>query len=225
MKDRFDSFQDPRTVHFSVDDVGNSLSWACKNTPESIWEMHFFGKLRDFHIRFGTEVTLYCFFEICAEVHFVDIPKKYCSEFSEASNWLKFGFHSVNNKPFKKNNDWKNEFAGFCNFLKTNRMGTTDILRVHYWNATAEQELSLAEKGVCTLLISPENKTYFENGIWHRQTRTYFERISDEIKEAVLGIGHSPLIAFTHEQVFENQVSKIEAAFSIYTKNNYKFLS
>jgi len=109
-KDRFDLCNNNKLVHLSIDDVGASLGWLCKNNPRHIWDMRFFNKLREFNTKYGAEFTLYSFYDIggCRSIN--DIPQGYTDDFSMCAGWLKFGFHSRNSERFENDDHYKNAY-------------------------------------------------------------------------------------------------------------------
>ena len=223
--DRFEENKDSRLVHLSIDDIGASLRWACLNLPQSIWDMRFFGKLKELNMRYGAEFTLYCYYDIGNNFCFDSLPAIYLSEFSQAENWLKFGFHATNKLPFSQASDWEKHFAKFSEIIAVHNIGGTDILRVHCWETTDAQECYLQKSGIRTLLIRKQEDDYIKNGIYHRSTNTCFEKISSAISDLVLEIGKPHLIAFTHEWIFEQQISKIESSIELYVNSGYGFFS
>jgi hypothetical protein len=227
--DRFDLCDSNRLVHFSIDDVGASLRWLCQNRPAHIWDMRFFGKLQEFNTKYGTEFTLYIFYDIGSGSVVGDIPQRYADDFLACANWLKFGFHSRNSERFENDNHYKSSYELMQAAIQVLGMGKTDILRLHYWKATAEQKCFLHKAGVRSLLCPSqdekyENGKYCENGIIHRKTDVCFERLS-KVDCAALAVGNPIIAAFTHEKLFEQQIEKIEAALDIFVKNEYVFFS
>lgn len=49
------------TIHFSIDDVINSFRWMYRNQSVSIFDMNFYGTLREWHLQYGLKVSLYIF--------------------------------------------------------------------------------------------------------------------------------------------------------------------
>jgi len=47
-----------RQVYLSIDDVGASLRYLTRSRPDSLFDMRFYGKLREYHMRFGAGFCL-----------------------------------------------------------------------------------------------------------------------------------------------------------------------
>jgi hypothetical protein len=217
-----------RVIHLSVDDVGNSLRWLCCNHPESVWDMRFFGKLLEFHVKYEAKFTLYCFYNIGSELTFSDISAKYAKEFASCSAWLKFAFHSRDNEPFLRDMEWVPAFEAFSKMIGRFGIGGTDILRLHYWKASRRQKHILRSMGVSTLLYPYEDKRYVDGkyhncGIIHRKTNICFEKMVNQNFDKVSF--NSPIVAFTHEKYFEQQARNIEIALRACQNNGYAFFS
>jgi hypothetical protein len=227
--DRFDLCGLPYIVHLSIDDVGVSLRWLCNNHPDSIWDMRFFGRLSELHAKYGAQFTLYCFYDLGGGLTFSDISDSYAKEFAGCADWLKFGFHSRNSEPFSKDIDWIFAFEATSAAIRRLGMGTTDILRLHYWKASQEQKHRLRDMGVVTLLYPNEDdryaeEKYIDSGIVHRRTAICFEKMLD-INELSLHIGNRVIAAFTHEKCFEMSLVNIEFALKIWTQNGYSIMN
>lgn len=84
-------------VHFSIDDVSNSLYDLTKNEKKysSAFEQPFFRYLKTLNDRYSIVVSLYCFYEHNGFT-LADCTDKFSKDFSENSSWLKFGYHAWN---------------------------------------------------------------------------------------------------------------------------------
>ena len=84
-------------IHFSVDDTIEIFRYLTQNNCRSVFEnpvLSYFKKLNE---EYGFTVSMYCFYEkdgfnlsMCSD--------KYKKEFEENANWLKFGFHALDDK-------------------------------------------------------------------------------------------------------------------------------
>lgn len=216
-----------KKVHFSIDDVCASFSYIQKNHPQSIFDMRLYGQLLDWHIKYGLIVSLYCIYND-NDFNLSMVPDKYKSEFYDSRDWLKFGFHSLDDKPFKEDKDYVNSFNKMLEFTSKMKMGTTSVLRLHSWEVTDEQELFLKSRGVDTLLLSKDGNyddegKYYNNGIIHRRTDCWMEKMCN-INCKELGIGRDYIVLFTHEWSFDQQKKRIDRAFEILQNNEYVFI-
>lgn len=110
-----------RTIHMSFDDVINSFDDITKNDYDSIFQNDFFGFLEELHEKYGAVFSLYVFYENEDQTfNLSDMSDKYVKEFKENSQWLKFGFHSLNSqKNYKKvkKEEAKNDYNVVINEL------------------------------------------------------------------------------------------------------------
>lgn len=77
-------------VHFSIDDVIESLKWVYQNRPKSIFEEPMFGTLKKWHESYGINCDLYVF-EMTAGFQLTDLQDNYWEELAKESDWLKLG--------------------------------------------------------------------------------------------------------------------------------------
>ena len=93
----------PRMLHISWDDTIGSLYDLYTNNRQSIFDSPFFGALKSMHDTYGCVFSCYCFLhyldtdEATTLYSLRDVPNTWASEFESNSDWLRFGFHSVNN--------------------------------------------------------------------------------------------------------------------------------
>ncbi len=117
-------------VHFSIDDVCDTLRWCAYNQPKSIFDMDFFGDLKKWHEKHGIKATLYCFFknkDFCV----TQLPDRYCEELRKEHDWLRLAYHgSMDEKAGKE--VFQQEKEAFEKIL-----GREDVsaIRLHRWNA------------------------------------------------------------------------------------------
>ena len=194
------------------------------NKPQSILDMRFFSKLYDWHLRYGALFTLHCYCFIKNQDYSIsEIPQRFAKDFQKHRNWLRFGFHSCTNLPFVDETDYEIAFLNFIQTAQKLQMNSTNILRLHYWNATNRQKQFLYKSGIRVLLYPTDTKCFTKCGLEHWCTNFAFEELSI-LNEQSLCMGESKVVAFTHEWCFEQQIEKIEFALRLYKKNNYVFI-
>lgn len=220
-----------KTAHYSIDDVWKSLRYLERNRPDSLFDMRFYGTLKDFNERFQARFSLYCIMRAPSEGYsFLDLPEVYRSEFADCADWLRFGFHSVTDKPFAQTDSYEEEFLAFDEKVKLLGMGKADILRLHSWNIRDEQIDFLKDHGV-TAILSPDEVglPYDESGYFTRRdmlfkrTDIWLEKTED-IVEKWTETSQKNCTVFTHEWCFDEQKDKMETVLSLHNKGGYQFL-
>lgn len=117
-------------VHFSIDDVGNTLRWCTYNHPESIFDMDFFGDLKNWHEKYGFKVTLYCFFDNGNDFCMEDLPIRYLEELRNQCGWLRMAYHGISDEKVGKGN-FLEEKKRFDEMIGKDL--STSIVRLHCW--------------------------------------------------------------------------------------------
>lgn len=94
-----------KMIHFSFDDTIASLRDLTENASayDSMFDQPFFGALKTLHDTYGAVFSCYCFYQILnssdttvVDFSLEDVTDAYADEFSANSDWLRFGFHSLN---------------------------------------------------------------------------------------------------------------------------------
>lgn len=216
-------------VHYSIDDVWKSLLWLTEHRPSSLFEMRFFGTLKYFHETFDAKFTLYCIAE-GPGYSFCRIPPDYREEFLENSAWLRFGFHSVTDQPFKETESYQESFFAFVKKQEELGMGKTDTLRLHSWGIRDDQLDFLRSQGISTILYPDEaHLPYDENGLFmrkgmvFRRTGVWLEK-KEYIDGDMLKTGGGVCTVFTHEWCFDREKDKMEKALFLHNASGYCFL-
>lgn len=131
-------------IHFSVDDVLNSLRWCAFHRPDSIFNMDFYGDLKKWHESYGIKVTLYCFFGNRSDFCVEDLPNRYWEELKNQCGWLHMAYHGsmdekVGKETFLLEKERFDELIG--------KSLSTSIVRLHCWKAP-EGVFTRGAKGV-----------------------------------------------------------------------------
>lgn len=217
-----------KKVHLSIDDVCNAFRWLANNRPESLFDMRLFGKLYEWHEKYGISFSLYCFAET-EGFKLLDIPQCYAKDFANSREWLKFGYHGRCAMRFEDDKEYDIGFEMFKQVSDNLMMKRTDILRLHNWYATSEQKKYLHKMGIKTLLYPDvvelpyeDNDMFIDCSLEHWKTHIRFEYLQ-ELSESSLKVGKERIVAFTHEKYFDGEADKIEKAIKIYMENGYDF--
>lgn len=78
--------------HYSFDDVSICFTNLSNNSYESLFDEPFFNKLQELHNNYNAKFSLYTYTDILTSV-----PVTFANDFSNASSWLKIGYHSYKN--------------------------------------------------------------------------------------------------------------------------------
>lgn len=91
------SFASDKIIHFSIDDVSMCFQDLTKNEHKytSIFQNNFLKYLKTLHVKYDAKISLYCVFQN-KDFTLDMVPSKWQSDFSENSDWLKFGYHCYN---------------------------------------------------------------------------------------------------------------------------------
>jgi hypothetical protein len=217
-----------KTVHFSVDDVMFRLRDA--NDCDSVFDVPFFAKLKEWHDGFGLRATCYCY-AMTDKWLISELSDKSAPDFKRSREWLRFGFHAKRDLALAEESGYAAGFELVSATMRRLGAGMTDTIRCHCWDATPKQKEFLRSKGIKTLLTRDDDAlpygnddTFVEHGLLHRRTRVRFEEL-ERAREDSLHIGREHIVAFTHEWCFEDQILKIEEALRLWTGAGYKFVA
>jgi hypothetical protein len=91
---------------FYIDDVIWVFRELAAQKPKSCWDHRFLGHLKEAHDKYGLKVQLNVFYRDdfyygarTAEFTLKDMPDTWKAEFQAAKDWLRFGFHSLQEFP------------------------------------------------------------------------------------------------------------------------------
>ena len=154
----------------------------------------------------------------------------YADEFCGNASWLRFGYHGKSASRFSQDRGYRAGYELFSYTAGQLGMQTSPILRLHNWLAEDEQKDFLHDKGIQVLLYPDDDHqpykaddSFEDRGLRHWRTRIRFEDLQI-INEHTLHIGLDRIVAFTHEQVFERESEKIEAAIRLFRESQYEFI-
>ena len=93
-------------MHISFDDTNNAFAdlTANKNVYSSLFDSPFFGCLKELHDTYGAVFSCYCFYNVYTDeskttltFSLANAATEFKNEFVDNSDWLRFGFHSIDN--------------------------------------------------------------------------------------------------------------------------------
>ena len=224
-----------RAMHFSIDDVVAVFVDLTENanTYASIFDNPMLAFLRTMHTKYGMVTSLYCFYESYDGGFDLSMATtRFAAEFAQNANWLRVGFHARGDAtryaslpPRQAALDEAatlDALAAICGRTSIDRM-----IRLHYYDATAETVAALAEGpvGIQGLLVSSnpadvnyslpqeqKNQLYRQdwytdkNGLLYTPTDLWLDEVEDAAPALAAlyaanapGMGSGLLTVFTHE--------------------------
>ena len=91
-----------KRYNFFIDDNSFAFTEITRKRPQSIFDIHYLGKLKEFHEKYQACFTLNSFFgndHDAAHWTLDELPTEYRQEWEANSNWLKIAFHADSEFP------------------------------------------------------------------------------------------------------------------------------
>lgn len=154
-------------LHISFDDVSLCLNNLSNNSFNSVFDEPFFNMLKGLHDRYNTVFSLY----VWKISELSNIPAKYKKEFTDNSDWLKFGFHALTSGSLSDASyeTALNEYNSFVNTIyeKCGGINSIDRMpRLNYFGGSLDACMALcdAECGCVGFLNTDElRNAYYLN--------------------------------------------------------------
>ena len=117
-----------RYMHISFDDTNKAFADLTANAGAyaSIFDSGFFGCLKDLHDKYGCVFSCYCFYNVYTDdtkatltFSLANATTAFKSEFEENADWLKFGFHSIDNYTYYGSASADDAKADWNTFINT----------------------------------------------------------------------------------------------------------
>lgn len=235
-------------IHISIDDCLASLKYLTINKDKynSIFELYFYGKLKEYHDIYGAKFSLY-FYEESKGFNINQVTDKFKKDFYDNKEWLKIGFHGSESLSVNNDNTESTFITVYNNFIEAIKKFAhvdciTDIIRLHRFMGNDNEITFLKDKGIKSLLVADDNRisynlTIEENEILNRnykiekdgmmyiKTNLRLEKMSSNIDE-IHKYKKEPIVTiFTHEWAFKNEFSKLDKILSIYNDSNSIFIN
>lgn len=212
-----------RRVHISFDDVFTSLRCLVENNPRSIFDMEFFSSLKHLHEEYNAAFSLYAFYG--NDMFSIDmIPEKYCREFRQAADWMKFGFHALTHKQNALSIGAESFDVVLRQFItaisgRISAESLCNCLRLHNWAATAEQVMIMKSANIQMLLcreslepsydltqeesmILYDDHTFEKSGMQYCRTNVCYDNCPDINAKLtqLFECGKNQIVLFGHEK-------------------------
>lgn len=145
-----------RFIHFSFDDVVDSLCRVYKNNLQSIFDDVFFSTIREWHYKYGLSFDMYLFEKTDGFV-LEDLPDRYWSELSNNCSWIKLGWHQICAGEISGTSEEQLMSAKRVHekiLEKCSALSWSNTVRLHCFSGNSELLRYLNETGVHTFLTS-----------------------------------------------------------------------
>lgn len=159
-----------KVIHFSIDDfiiVFEDLT-INESIYNSIFDNSTLAWMKKMNNQYGVTFTCYVYFEK-TNFNLDNCTRKFCEEFNENSDWLRFGFHSINENTIYGNSqqniisDYEKTIDCLCEIVSEDSID--NIIRLHGFQGT-ESEISelmrvTREPIVGLLTADDDRKSYY----------------------------------------------------------------
>lgn len=154
-----------QNVHFSIDDVLNSLLWLERNDRESVFDAETFQLSKWLYETYGISTTYNCFFKT-SKGSLKDVSERYRREI-ERAGFMLFSFHGRDETTDYKHIDFEETQMDFRNTIGelvriAGRTSLSNIVRLHYFHGNADVVRALEEQGVDLLLTADDDRGSYD---------------------------------------------------------------
>lgn len=146
-----------KMLKFSVDDATEILMEIAVNDYDSIFESDRLSLFKRMHDEYDLDVTLFLF-EKLGSFDLANFPDKYKDEFEQNSDWLKLGWHGIDDgNPQESGYSGDDLVQSYCNTTDAiirfaGKKSLSKELRVHFWYTDGSDTIRyLAQKGISGL--------------------------------------------------------------------------
>lgn len=164
-------------LHFSFDDVWINIKDLADHTAEyhSVFDNAFFGWMQKLHQTYGAVFSLYTFnrFSTVPDYHISCFPTCFAEELASHSDWLKFGFHAIDDQKKYGTDEPEQITADYLEFLDALLKGTNQheesidrIPRLGFCQGTRTNVLALRDLplGIKGLLAADDSRLLYYFG-------------------------------------------------------------
>lgn len=236
-----------KIAHVSFDDVCDVLLDITRNENiySSIFNNLFLSQLKDMHEKFSAKFVLFIYEKNAPkEYDIAKVTKNFKQEFEDNSDWLRFGYHSIEPTTLF---DHSVDIAEFeRSYIKTNKIITESLgknvttLRLHRFKADAAKVAYLYKSGVRGLLCADDDRGSYDltddkvhdlrsnefvefNGITYFKTDLRFDKKLFIFFDMWKLRNRDFLVLFAHEWAFKKDLNLIRGGVKWLNNNGYKF--
>lgn len=248
----FEYTDDDRIFNLSIDDCIDLFKDLTDSDYGSIFENETLAWARTLHIKYGVVTTFYTMYE-SENFNLSQCPDRYKKEFIQNSNWLRFGFHTLNDKKSYESGDISYDYLKTIKELIriAGHESIDNVIRLQNFQGSKEgigELLQLDEEPIIGLLTADDNRqSYYldekeSNYIYCHDKMIkddcyfistdmrmeYVDKIDEKIKELSSSSWNNQtdyLVIFTHEWALNSEIEeKVEAMCKYALKNGYSFV-
>lgn len=162
---RVNEYSGNNIFHLSIDDTILIFKDLVENEYNSIFENPTLKWCKEIHDKYGVVMTFYVYFE-SNEFNLTAAPDKFKTEFETNSNWLRFGFHAINdNTEYSKGKIADDYVKTIDELIRIVGAKSIDnVIRLQMFQGSYEgiQELVALEKEpVIGLLTADDNRSNY----------------------------------------------------------------
>ena len=205
-------------VHFSIDDVLNSLLWLENNGKNSVFEARIFQLARWLYESYGIPTTYNCFFENeRGSLRYVS--DKYKKQISDAG-FMFFSFHGKNPCTDYNEAGYKEAYRDYMVVLEelkriAGEESISGVIRTHFFHGSKEAVEAFGDCGARLLLtadddrgsydLAPAEENEARKGVYKKGNKGYLatdirlESVSLERLRGNRYPSEKPIVIFTHE--------------------------
>lgn len=245
-----DSAFEYKKVHISFDDVFVVLQDLQVNQDhyDSVFDNPLLKRLKDMHHENGAMFTFYVY-EKNQDFNY-DISRmtsKFRDEFKTNSNWLKFGFHSIEPSTSFDSSLSIEEFIESYNRVHNEIIrfageeSVAKVLRLNYFRGSDDKIDYLSSQGITGLLCADDDRISYNlsdvmqnelkvNGALHYNGMNYYntslrlDKLDNVVNDLTKIMEEETLILFAHEWALsDDKLNQLELALKWLVKNKYTF--
>lgn len=239
-----------KIAHVSFDDVYEVLIDITEkaNYYDSVFENSFLGALKAMHDEYNAKFTLYVYERVPVKGYDIsEVTRKFRQELSDNSDWLRFGYHSI--EPTTSFNAGVNLDEFITSFNKVNAMircfagenAVSSILRLNYFQGSPEIIRYLKDNGVTGLLCADDDRISYDltkeqyselkgnefiekDGMFYYNTDFRFDGKKFTTYEMLKLRNQEVLVVFMHEWALGGRgLDKLKMGIAWLYKNGYRF--
>jgi len=201
-----------KKICLSLDDVKGVFKVLSEEKIKSVFETRTLDFLKKMNSKYGTTFELYCTYEH-GSYSMANLSDKYRTEFEENNQWMKFGFHCIDEKNDYCSDDQSHFEIQYKKYLAdlervTGQKENLEHLRLHGFQGTRNICRVLHQYGVKCLWASDDNReNYYLSSVDNQKLLA--QGVFFDASEEIEFIGSCGRLEH-NDSIFEQVQAKIE---------------